>query len=58
MFFHIIINTKHSNDTNNNINEIIFNIDKKNSISYLFYKTDMNKTYDSNEFELVESNEC
>ena len=42
----------------NNINEIIFNINKKNSVSYLFYKTDMNKKYDYKEFNLVESNEC
>ena len=45
-------------DANNNINEIIFNIDKKNSISYLFYKTDFNIKYDYTEFSLVESNEC
>ena len=45
-------------DSNNIINEVIFNIDKKNSVSYLFYKTDINKIYDSNEFSLVESNEC
>ena len=45
-------------DTNNNINEIIFNIDKKNSVSYLFYKTDMNKKYDFQDFTLIESNEC
>ena len=45
-------------DTNNNINEIIFNIDEKNSISYLFYKNDMNKIYAYKEFQLVESNEC
>ena len=35
-----------------------FNIDKKNSISYIFYKTDFNKIYNSNEFNLKESNEC
>ena len=45
-------------DSNNNINEIIFNINKKNSVSYLFYKTDMNGKYDYKEFNLVESNEC
>ena len=45
-------------DTSNNINEIIFNIDKKNSISYMFYKTEFDKKYDYNEFSLVESNEC
>ena len=45
-------------DATNNINEIIFNIDKKNSISYIFYKTDSKKIYDHEEFNLVESNEC
>lgn len=45
-------------DINNNINEVIFDIDKKNSISYLFYKTDFNKMYDYKEFNLVESNDC
>ena len=43
---------------NNNINEVIFNVDKKNSISYLFYKTDFNGLYTYQDFNLVESNEC
>ena len=42
----------------NNINEINFNIKKRNHISYIFYKTDFSKVYDSSEFTLVESNEC
>ena len=45
-------------DANNNINEIIFNVDKKNSVSYLFYRTDINKNYNYKEFTLIESNEC
>ena len=45
-------------DSNGNINEIKFNIDKKDSISYIFYKTDFSKEYDSEEFNLVESNDC
>lgn len=45
-------------DSNNNINEINFNIKKRDSISYIFYKTDFSKVYDSSEFSLVESNEC
>ena len=45
-------------DTNNIINEVIFNIDKKNSTSYLFYKTDIDEKYDYKEFNLIESNEC
>ena len=45
-------------DTNNIINEVIFNIDKKNSTSYLFYKTDIDGKYDYKEFNLIESNEC
>jgi hypothetical protein len=45
-------------DDNNNINEIHFNIGRRNSISYMSYKTDFSKTYDNSEFILVESNEC
>ena len=45
-------------DSNNNINEINFNIKKRDSISYIFYKTDFSKVYDSSEFSLIESNEC
>lgn len=45
-------------DNSNNINEIIFNLEKKNSISYIFYKTDFLKNYTNQEFNLVESNEC
>ena len=45
-------------DNNNHINEIIFNINKKDSISYIFYKTDFNKIYDYKEFNLIESNQC
>ena len=42
----------------NHINEIIFNINKKDSISYIFYKTDFNRIYDYKEFNLIESNQC
>lgn len=45
-------------DSNNTINEINFNINKKDSISYIFYKTNFNKKYDSQEFNLIESNNC
>ena len=45
-------------DGNNNINEINFNIGRRNNISYMFFKTDFSKVYDSSEFSLVESNEC
>lgn len=44
-------------DSNNNINEIIFNINKKDSVSYIFYKNDFNKIYDY-KFNLIESNQC
>ena len=43
---------------NGYINEINFNINKKDSISYIFYKTDVNKEYYYQEFSLVESNNC
>lgn len=45
-------------DSNNYINEINFNINKKDSISYIFYKTDFTKTYDYQQFSLIESNQC
>ena len=44
-------------DSNGYINEIIFNIASKNNISYIFYKTDKNKSYSISDFTLVES-EC
>jgi len=45
-------------DENRYINEIIFNIHKKDSISYIFYKTDFSRSYDNQEFNLIETNEC
>ena len=45
-------------DNNNHINEIIFNINKKDSISNIFYKTEFKKIYDYKEFNLIESNQC
>lgn len=41
-------------DSNNYINEINFNINKKDNISFIFYKSDFNKSYDYQEFSLVE----
>lgn len=45
-------------DDNGYINEIKFNINKKDSISYIFYKTDFSKEYDNQAFSLIESNDC
>lgn len=45
-------------DDNGYINEIKFNINKKDSISYVFYKNDFGKEYDQQSFTLVESNDC
>lgn len=45
-------------DENNIINEIKFNINKKDSVSYVFYKTNFNKTYDYQDFSLIESDNC
>lgn len=45
----------HNTDSNGYINEIIFNIPSKNNTSYIFYKTDKNKSYSINDFTLVES---
>ena len=44
---------------NGYINEIKFNINKKDSLSFIFYKTDFSKEdYDYNTFSLVETNDC
>ena len=43
-------------DNNGYINEINFNINKKDSISYIFYKTE--EEYDYQDLSLVESNNC
>ena len=47
-------------DENGYINEIKFNISKKNSLSYIFYKTDLYSEikYDKSKFNLIESNDC
>ena len=45
-------------DNNNIINEIKFNINKKDSISYVFYKTNFNKIYDYQDFSLIETDNC
>ena len=50
--------SSYQTNTNGFINEIKFNINKKDSISYIFYKTDFSKKYDYQEFSLIESNEC
>ena len=50
--------SSHKYDNNNNINEIKFNVNKKESISYIFYKTDFSKEYDYQEFSLIESDNC
>ena len=50
--------SSYKTDESGYINEINFNINKKDSISYIFYKTDFSKVYDSEEFTLVESNDC
>lgn len=46
------------NDMNGYINEIIFNINKKDSTSFIFYKTDFSKSYTEEEFSLIETNGC
>ena len=45
-------------DNNGYINEIKLNIDKKDSVSYVFYKTDFSKTYGNQDFSLIETNDC
>ena len=44
-------------DENDYINEIIVSVSKKDSINYIFYKRDKEKTYDEKAFTLVET-EC
>ena len=41
-------------DENDYINEISFALSKKDSINYIFYKKDKEKTYDKDAFSLVE----
>lgn len=45
-------------DDNNSINEIELKINKRESISYLFYRTDFTKNYSNENFNLVESKGC
>lgn len=45
-------------DTNNYINEVKFNINAKDSLSYIFYSKSFSTTYDVNEFTLEESSGC
>lgn len=49
---------QNNKDSNDYINEIIFEIDKKNSNNYKFYKVDSAKTYTEEDFTIVESDEC
>ena len=49
---------KKNKDENNYINEIIFNLEKKNSRNFIYYKTDNTKTYSEEDFTLVETTEC
>ena len=48
----------HKTDSSSYINEIVFKLSKKNSLNYIFYKTDTTKTYSEEEFTLVETTEC
>lgn len=45
-------------DLNNYINEIKFNIDPKESLSYIFYSKSFNTTYSVSEFTLAETDGC
>ncbi len=46
------------NDENGYIKEIKFNIGAKDSLSYIFYKTDFNAIYNVTEFILTETSDC
>lgn len=45
-------------DTNNYINEIKFNINAKDSLSYIFYSKSFSTTYNVSEFTLAETDGC
>jgi hypothetical protein len=45
-------------DENGYINKIKFNINAKNSASYIFYKRDFDMPYDVNEFNIIETDGC
>ncbi len=45
-------------DSNGYINEIIFNIEAKKSMSFMFYKKDFDNTYNVNEFTIQEISGC
>lgn len=45
-------------DNDGYINEIKFNISKKDSVSYIFYKNDFSKIFDDQAFSLIETTGC
>ena len=47
-----------NNEINKYTNEIIFKLEKKNSKNFTFYKNDSTKTYNKDDFTLVETTEC
>jgi len=47
-----------SSVVDNYINQINFNIEKKDSLSFIFYRTDFTKKYGYENFSLVESLDC
>lgn len=49
---------QYNTDDNNYINEIIFTLEKKNSKSFVFYKVNSKEELTSEDFILLESNEC
>lgn len=51
-------NIKTTTDDNDYINGLIFNLEKKNSKNFTFYKKDSTVTYNEEDFTFVESTEC
>lgn len=45
-------------DSNGYIKEVLFNINKKDSLDFTFYRTDFDANLTSDEFTLVESEDC
>ena len=50
--------SSYQTDENGYINEIVFKLNRNNSKSHIFYKTDFNAVYTENNFTLVENDEC
>lgn len=47
-----------TSDTNGYIKDIVFSINKKDSLDFTFYRTDFDENLDNSQFTLIEVNDC